>query len=220
MNSPKNHEWEYLLDIVDSDLNLSAHLRLTNIGNFNDAPTHEMDHVDEKSWWKLYDDVSEGEDFKMLSWVKALEYINDNGEIGGGCFGNINSYLKKGKLEKVVAIITSCKPNMLGDMNITLKDPSGTISGTIRYKVLLNDDVSKAIKVGSAIILQNRELRMTRLLTDLCHEVTNATRDKVGLIEEVKQLGIAAQGSDSLAYIRILCDEDIGKARSIMDLIK
>ncbi|GJU05433.1 hypothetical protein Tco_1121863 [Tanacetum coccineum] len=65
-----------------------------------------------------------------------------------------------------------------------------------------------------------RELRMTRLLTDLCHEVTDATRDKVGLIEEVKQLGVAAQGSDSLAYLRILRDEDLGKARSIMDLIK
>ncbi|GJT27800.1 zinc finger, CCHC-type containing protein [Tanacetum coccineum] len=36
----------------------------------------------------------------------------------------------------------------------------------------------------------SKELRMTRLLTDLCHEVTDATRDKVGLIEEVKQLGI------------------------------
>ncbi|GJZ56298.1 transposase, MuDR, MULE transposase domain protein [Tanacetum coccineum] len=185
MNSPKNHEWEYLLDIDDSDLNLSAPLRLTNSSNFNDAPTQEMDHVDEKSSRiipgpagffqtdrihqlnnfndaptqeyirKLYDDVSEGEDFKMLSWVKALEYINDNGEIGGGCFGDIKSYLKKGKLEKVVAIITSCKPNMLGDMNVTLKDPSGTISGTIHYKVLLNDDVAKGIKVGSAIILQN-----------------------------------------------------------------
>ncbi|GKD02340.1 copia protein, partial [Tanacetum coccineum] len=104
---------------------------------------------------KLDDDVSEGKDFKMLSWVKALEYINDNGEIGGGCFGDIKSYLKKGKLEKVVAIITSCKPNMLGDMNVTLKDPSGTIPGIIHHKVLLNDDVAKAIKVGSAIILQN-----------------------------------------------------------------
>ncbi|GKF29793.1 hypothetical protein Tco_0096135, partial [Tanacetum coccineum] len=50
---------------------------------------------------------------------------------------------------------------------------------------------------------------MTRLLTELCHEVTNATRDKVGLLEEVKQLGVAAQGSDSLAYLRILRDEDL-----------
>nr|GEU91538.1 hypothetical protein [Tanacetum cinerariifolium] len=253
-----NGKGKVLLDdfeVVGKD---KAPLRLTNIGNFNDALTQEMDHVDEtdrihqpnnfndaptqECIRKLYDDVSEGEDFKMFLWVKALEYINDNGEIGGGCFGDINSYLKKEKLEKVVAIITSCKPNLLGDMNVTLKDPSGTIYGTIHYKVLLNDDVSKAIKVESAIILQNvfmedangaavvtfhsknnnknLELRMTWLLTDLCHEVTDATRDKVGLIEEVKQLGVAAQGSDSLAYLRILRDEDLGKERSIMDLIR
>ncbi|GJY92073.1 reverse transcriptase zinc-binding domain-containing protein [Tanacetum coccineum] len=250
----ENHEWEYFLDIDDSELNLSAPLHLTNNSNFNDAPTQEMDHVDEKS-------------SRIIPGPAALEYINDNREIGGGCFGDIKSYLKKGKLEKVVAIITSCKPNMLGDMNVTLKDPSGTISGIIHHKVLLNNDVAKAIKVGSAIILQNvsvfhwrdppmcaravtiipgllrrlnnnqetinvqaiqarrlkemqRELRMTRLLTELCHEVTDATRDKVGLIEEVKQLGVAAQGSDSLAYLRILRDEDLGKARSIMNLIK
>ncbi|GJW16962.1 hypothetical protein Tco_0024398 [Tanacetum coccineum] len=97
-------------DKDDSDLNLSAPLRLTNSSNFNDAPTH----VDEKSSKiipgpagffqtdrihqlnnfndaptqeyirKLYDDVSEGEDFKMLSWVKALEYINDNSRNRGG----------------------------------------------------------------------------------------------------------------------------------------
>ncbi|GKD16285.1 transposase, MuDR, MULE transposase domain protein [Tanacetum coccineum] len=185
MNSPDYHEWEYLLDIDDSDLNLSAPPCLTNSSNFNDAPTQEMDHVDEKSSRiipslagffqtdrihqlnnfndaptqeyirKLYDDVSEGEDFKMLPWVKALEYINDNGQIGGGCFDDIKSYLKKGKLKKVVAIITSCKPNMLGDMNVTLKDHSGIISSIIHHKVLLNDDFAKAIKVGSAIILQN-----------------------------------------------------------------
>ncbi|GJX30245.1 EEIG1/EHBP1 N-terminal domain-containing protein [Tanacetum coccineum] len=75
---------------------------------------------------------------------------------GGGCFGDIKSYLKKGKLEIVVAIITSCKPNVLGDMNVTLKDPLGTTSGTIHYKVLSSEDgYAKDIKVGSALILRN-----------------------------------------------------------------
>ncbi|GJS44173.1 hypothetical protein Tco_0569216 [Tanacetum coccineum] len=39
----------------------------------------------------------------------------------------------------------------------------------------------------------DRELRMTRILTDLCHEVTDAVKDKVKLIEKVKELGVAAQ---------------------------
>ncbi|GJX85985.1 hypothetical protein Tco_0336759 [Tanacetum coccineum] len=65
-----------------------------------------------------------------------------------------------------------------------------------------------------------RELRMTRILTDLCHEVTEAIRDKAKVIEEVKELGVAAQGSDSMAYLRILRDEDLAKANDIMNLIK
>ncbi|GJS65065.1 hypothetical protein Tco_0679629 [Tanacetum coccineum] len=65
-----------------------------------------------------------------------------------------------------------------------------------------------------------QELRMTRILTDLCHEVTEAVRDKAEVIEEVKELGVAAQGSDSMTYLRILRDEDLAKANDIMNLIK
>ncbi|GJV99715.1 hypothetical protein Tco_1554967 [Tanacetum coccineum] len=64
-----------------------------------------------------------------------------------------------------------------------------------------------------------RELHMTRLLTDLCHEVTDALRKKVEVIEEVKELGGSALDSDSMAYLRILCGEDLDKAKSIMKLI-
>ncbi|GKF77758.1 copia protein [Tanacetum coccineum] len=84
------------------------------------------------------------------------EYIRKRSfdDIEGGCFSDIESYLKKGKLEIVVAIITSCKPNVLGDMNVTLKDPSGTTSGIIHYKVLSSEDgYAKDIKVGSTFDL-------------------------------------------------------------------
>ncbi|GKC31027.1 hypothetical protein Tco_1038321 [Tanacetum coccineum] len=66
----------------------------------------------------------------------------------------------------------------------------------------------------------DRELRMTRILTDLCHEVTDAVKDKAKLIEEVKELGVAAQDFDSMAYLRILRAEDLDKAKDIMNLIK
>ncbi|GJR17099.1 transposase, MuDR, MULE transposase domain protein [Tanacetum coccineum] len=203
--------------------------RIHKLNNFNDSPTLEYVR-------KLIDDVSEADDFKRRSWIMALEFINDNGEIGGGCFGDIKSYLKKEKLEKVVAIITSCTQNVLGDINVTLKDPSGTMSGTIHYKVLLDDGYDKAIKVGSALILHNfellseqvllfveremeRELRMTRLLTDLCHEVTDAIKNQVELIEEIKQLGGRAVESDHMTFVRILRGEDLDKEKSIMKLI-
>ncbi|GJR77674.1 hypothetical protein Tco_0090039 [Tanacetum coccineum] len=65
-----------------------------------------------------------------------------------------------------------------------------------------------------------RELRMTRFLTELCHKVTDSVKDKADLIEEVKELGVAAQGSDSMALLRILRDEDLDKAKDIMNLLK
>ncbi|GJV38990.1 hypothetical protein Tco_1417430 [Tanacetum coccineum] len=65
-----------------------------------------------------------------------------------------------------------------------------------------------------------RELRMTRLLTDLCHEVTDSVKHKEDLIVEVKELGVATQGSDSMAFLRILRDEDLDKAKDIMNLLK
>nr|GFA58987.1 hypothetical protein [Tanacetum cinerariifolium] len=43
--------------------------------------------------------------------------------------GDIENYLKNGKLEQVVVIIKSCTLNALGDLTMTLKDLSSTILG-------------------------------------------------------------------------------------------
>nr|GEZ40371.1 hypothetical protein [Tanacetum cinerariifolium] len=122
--------------------------RIHKLRNFKDDPTQEYIR-------KLIDDGSEDDDIKRRPWVTALEFINNGGEIEGGCFGDIKSYLKNEKLEKVVAIIAYYTPNVIGDMNATLKDPSCTMSGTVHYKVLLDDGYAKDIKVGSALILRN-----------------------------------------------------------------
>ncbi|GKE96325.1 probable transmembrane ascorbate ferrireductase 4 [Tanacetum coccineum] len=55
----------------------------------------------------------------------------------------------------VVAIVKSCYPNALGDLNVTLKDLSGTVPGTIHYKVLDVGSYGKDITVGAAMILAN-----------------------------------------------------------------
>nr|GEY67891.1 synaptobrevin, longin-like domain protein [Tanacetum cinerariifolium] len=39
--------------------------------------------------------------------------------------GDVDNFLKKEKLEQVVGIVKSCSPNMLGDLNVSLKDLSG-----------------------------------------------------------------------------------------------
>ncbi|GJW00104.1 15-cis-phytoene desaturase, chloroplastic/chromoplastic [Tanacetum coccineum] len=58
-----------------------------------------------------------------------------------GALMSTQEYMQKfvedvGKLEQVVAIVKSCSPNALGDLNVTLKDLSGIAPGTIHSKVL------------------------------------------------------------------------------------
>ncbi|GJS52439.1 hypothetical protein Tco_0625801 [Tanacetum coccineum] len=84
-------------------------------------------------------------------WVSVTNYVNAFGGTVTGCLGDIDNFLKKGKLEQVVEIVKSCFPNALGDLNVTLKDLSGTVPGTINYKVL---DVSS---YGKDITFQDQE---------------------------------------------------------------
>ncbi|GJW01585.1 hypothetical protein Tco_1556836 [Tanacetum coccineum] len=104
---------------------------------------------------KVIEDVGEDDDFTRAPWLSAIDYVNVDGGVVTGCFGDVNKCLKNGKLEKVVAVIKSCTPNALGDLTVTLKDLSGTISGTIHYKVLTEERFTKAITVGAALILHN-----------------------------------------------------------------
>ncbi|PWA65593.1 hypothetical protein CTI12_AA331220 [Artemisia annua] len=43
--------------------------------------------------------------------------------------------MKKGKLEQVVAILNPEAPNALGDLTVTLKDPMGSVTGSVHHKV-------------------------------------------------------------------------------------
>ncbi|GJU25404.1 hypothetical protein Tco_1164025 [Tanacetum coccineum] len=97
----------------------------------------------------------EDEDFKSGSWVSATEYVNANGDIVIGCLGDIKNFLKNGKLEQVVAIIKSCTPNALGDLILTMKDLSGTISDAIHHKFINEGGYRKDIILESDLILAN-----------------------------------------------------------------
>nr|GEZ19020.1 hypothetical protein [Tanacetum cinerariifolium] len=69
--------------------------------------------------------------------------------------GNIKNFLKNEKLDRVIAIIKSCTPNALDDLTVTLKDLSGTLSGTIYYKVLAEGGYRNDISLGAALIVHN-----------------------------------------------------------------
>ncbi|GJT16845.1 hypothetical protein Tco_0875551 [Tanacetum coccineum] len=104
---------------------------------------------------KVIEDVGEDADFNSGAWVSATNYVITFGGTVTGCLGDIDNFLKKGKLEQVIAMVKSCYPNALGDLNVTLKDLSGTVPGTIHHKVLDVGSYGKDITVGAAIILAN-----------------------------------------------------------------
>ncbi|GJS75789.1 transposase, MuDR, MULE transposase domain protein [Tanacetum coccineum] len=99
--------------------------------------------------------MREDADFNSGAWVSAINYVNNFGGTVTRCLGDINNFLKKGKLEQVVAIVKSCSLNALGDLNVTLKDLSSTVPGIIHYKVLDVGSYENDITVGAAMILVN-----------------------------------------------------------------
>nr|GEX35201.1 hypothetical protein [Tanacetum cinerariifolium] len=74
---------------------------------------------------KVVEDVSEDDDFKSGVWVSATNYVTATGGTITGCLGDIKNFLKKGKLDEVVAIVESCSPNDIGDLNVTMKISQG-----------------------------------------------------------------------------------------------
>ncbi|GJV43286.1 hypothetical protein Tco_1427822 [Tanacetum coccineum] len=109
----------------------------------------------QKYMQKIIEDVSEDDDFNSGAWVSATNYVMAFGGTVSGCLGDIDNFLKKEKLYHIVALVKSCSPNMLGDLNVTLKDISGTIPGTIHHKVMGEGGYEKDITVGAALILKN-----------------------------------------------------------------
>ncbi|GKC82429.1 transposase, MuDR, MULE transposase domain protein [Tanacetum coccineum] len=111
----------------------------------NSPPNHK---------WEEGLDIDDS-DLLLTPVLSAIDYVNVDGGIMTGCFGDVKKFLKNGKLEKVIAVIKSCTPNALGDLTVTLKDLSGKIPITIHYKVLTEERFAKAITVGAALILHN-----------------------------------------------------------------
>ncbi|GJS20745.1 hypothetical protein Tco_0449377 [Tanacetum coccineum] len=75
---------------------------------------------------KVVEDVGEDHDFNSVAWLSATNYVIATGG-------------------------TSCSPNVLGDLNVTIKD----LSGTIHHKVIGDGGNGNDITVGAAIILAN-----------------------------------------------------------------
>ncbi|GKC84603.1 reverse transcriptase domain-containing protein [Tanacetum coccineum] len=118
-------------------------------GHKNVMPTQEYVR-------QIIHDPSEDDYFTSGPWLGAVVYLHDEEVMAYGCLGDMKKYCNNGKLDLVVGVIMSCKPNALGDLTVTLKDPSGTMGGTINYKVFNDENgYARSIKVGAVLIFRN-----------------------------------------------------------------
>ncbi|GJY83401.1 hypothetical protein Tco_0496777 [Tanacetum coccineum] len=79
---------------------------------------------------------------------KVIEDVGEDDALNSGAWFSATNY--------VIAIGgTSYSPNVLGDLNVTMKDISGTILGTVHHKVIGYGGYGKDITVGPAMILVN-----------------------------------------------------------------
>lgn len=93
-------------------------------------------------------------DFKHHHWLLALDFVRRQGTIEETPLSFMRKCLTADRFPLVVAIIKSSTPNALGDLMVTLKDPTGTIGATIHHKVLTEGKFGRDISVGSVLILQ------------------------------------------------------------------
>ncbi|GKB29038.1 reverse transcriptase domain-containing protein [Tanacetum coccineum] len=98
---------------------LRKHADVMEGGHENVLPTQEYVR-------QIIYDPSEDDYFTSGPWLGAVVYLHDEGIMASGCLGDM-------KLEWVIGVIMSCTSNALGDLTVTLKDPSGTMGGTILY---------------------------------------------------------------------------------------
>ncbi|KNA25450.1 hypothetical protein SOVF_006530 [Spinacia oleracea] len=96
-----------------------------------------------------------GEEFSRNPWVFAIDFLRSDGVFDTITpLRAIKKCVNAERFDKVVAIVKSCTPNGLGDMMVTLKDPTDTISASVHGKVLSVGELGRSITVGSVLILQ------------------------------------------------------------------
>ncbi|GJX95954.1 protein phosphatase [Tanacetum coccineum] len=138
------------LDIDDSDLHLTHVLRSSSSARVEPSPytpnpvTIIPGHAEnifildsdgalmstQEYMQKVVEDVGEDDYFNSGVWFSATNYVIATGG-------------------------TSCSPNVLGDLTVTMKDLSGTIPGTVHHKVIGEGSYGKDITVRVAMILAN-----------------------------------------------------------------
>ncbi|KAK7370114.1 hypothetical protein VNO80_12170 [Phaseolus coccineus] len=96
-------------------------------------------------------------DFSTNPWLCAIQFVRSQGIVDADDVAHgtpLNSIKNTERVPLFVAVIKSCTPNGLGDMTITLKDPTNTVSASVHRKVFAQPEFKKDIAVGSVLVLQ------------------------------------------------------------------
>nr|GEU61184.1 transposase, MuDR, MULE transposase domain protein [Tanacetum cinerariifolium]GEU73506.1 transposase, MuDR, MULE transposase domain protein [Tanacetum cinerariifolium] len=120
---------------------------------------------------KVVEDVGEDAEFNSGAWVSATNYVIAFGGTVTGCLGDIDNFLKKGKLKQVVAIVKSCYPNALRDLNVTLKDVSE------RVGLLINSPGGSSTTTFSQATSSSPSLSPTPSTTPIYYGVSSTNRE-------------------------------------------
>ncbi|GKA13207.1 retrovirus-related pol polyprotein from transposon TNT 1-94 [Tanacetum coccineum] len=129
----ENDPWECSLDIDDYDLNLTLVMRSSSSARVEPSPYTPNPVRIIPCPAGL---VQRAKQLKENVFILDPDGVLSTGGTVTGCLGDIDNFLEKGKLAQVVAIVKTCSSNALGDLNVTMKDLSGTVRGTVHYKVL------------------------------------------------------------------------------------
>ncbi|KAL2943428.1 Uncharacterized protein RDABS01_031776 [Bienertia sinuspersici] len=115
------------------------------------AAMHRKTRFDVNSKQPLDSQISTQEYHRRLQQDSGDEFLR---VLDRTPLSQIKKCVNAARINWVVAIVKSCTPNGLGDMRMTLKDPTDTIDATVHGKVLTLGNIGKSMTVGSVLVLQ------------------------------------------------------------------
>ncbi|XP_027911476.1 uncharacterized protein LOC114170191 [Vigna unguiculata] len=101
--------------------------------------------------------ASRARDFYTNAWTWAEKFIKHHGLVDDGDIKNITPLSNRKSMNRmrfVACVVKECKPNGLGDLLITIKDPTDTAKASLHNKVLSNCEFGSDIGVGSVLLLK------------------------------------------------------------------
>ncbi|XP_074319200.1 uncharacterized protein LOC141656272 [Silene latifolia] len=119
--------------------------------NSNRNNNSDVNEISTQEYIRRIQDDDSTQEFTRNPWLFALHSLRP---LRATSLKDINNCVNVQRFDTVVAVVKSCTPNGLGDMILTMKDPTATISASVHRKVLSTGVFGKLITAGSILILQ------------------------------------------------------------------